>query len=62
MIKITQQEALQLNKEYGVPFGEDGISHTYSGKKHKYYLCEFARNMRFYHKVHDPKITFVRGK
>jgi hypothetical protein len=61
VIRITKQEALELNKKYKVPFGENGISHTYSGRHHKYYLCEVARNLRNYSKVHDSKITHVRG-
>lgn len=60
MIQITKQEALELNKKYGVPFGENGISRTYSGRRHKYYLCEVARNMKGYHYIHDSKITPVR--
>lgn len=61
MIQITKQEALELNKKYHVPFGENGISHTYSGRRHKYYLCEVARNLKSYHKIHDSKITPTRG-
>ena len=60
MIQITKQEALELNKKYKIPFGENGISRTYSGRRHKYYLCEVARNLRQYHKVHDSKIHPLR--
>ena len=45
MIKISKEIAHKLNNDYGVPFGENGISHTYSGKKKSYYLCESKRNM-----------------
>lgn len=58
MIQITQKEALQLNKEYKVPFGENGLFKTRSGKK-KYYLSETARNMRLFHKVHDCHIHSI---
>ena len=37
--------AHKLNKEFGIPFGENGISST--GKlngRHKYYLCESRKN------------------
>lgn len=55
MIQITKQEALQLNTQYKVPFGENGLFRTVS-RKHKYYLSETARNLRLYHKVHDHHI------
>lgn len=46
MIKISKEIAHKLNRDYGVPFGENGISHTYSGKKKSYYLCESKRNIQ----------------
>lgn len=61
MLQITKQEAIELNKRYKIPFGENGISRTYSGRHHKYYLCELEKNLRNYHKVHDSKITHLRG-
>ena len=45
MIKISKEDALKLNKEHGVPFGENGISRTHSHHKH-YYLCESEYNIR----------------
>ena len=52
MIKISQEIAKQLNSNYGVPYGENGISHTVGkGKKKTYYLCESPRNVRFLEKL-----------
>ena len=45
MIKIRKEDALKLNKEYGVKFGENGISRTHGHKKH-YYLTESEYNLR----------------
>ena len=45
MIKITKKDALKLNKEYGVKFGENGISRTHGHHK-KYYLTESEYNLR----------------
>lgn len=44
ILLISKKLAHKLNKEYGVPFGEGGIS-TSKTKYKKYYLCERARNM-----------------
>lgn len=46
---ITKKEAIKLNKEYGVPYGEDGISHTCS-RRH-YFLCESKRNLNALDKI-----------
>lgn len=47
MIKISKEIAQTLNSNYGVPYGENGISHTVGkGRKKTYYLCENARNMQ----------------
>ena len=44
IIKLISKEiAHKLNKEFGVPFGEDGIS--VSGTRRKYYLCESRKNI-----------------
>ena len=46
IILISKEIAHKLNKEFGVPFGENGISST--GKlngRHKYYLCESRKNL-----------------
>ena len=52
MILISKEIAHKLNKEFGVPFGENGISST--GKengRHKYYLCESSKNLSLLKKV-----------
>ena len=47
MIKISKEIAKELNSNYGVPYGENGISHTIGkGKKKTYYLCESTWNMQ----------------
>ena len=47
MIKISKEIAQKLNSDYGVPYGENGISHTLGKRKKKtYYLCESAKNMQ----------------
>lgn len=51
MIKISKEIAHKLNSDYGVPFGEGGISHTYSGKSRTYYLCESKKNMQSYNNL-----------
>ena len=44
IIKLISKEiAHKLNKEFGVPFGENGIS--ISGTRRKYYLCESRKNL-----------------
>ena len=51
ILLISKGTAHKLNK-LGVPFGENGISST--GKlngRHKYYLCESARNLSLLRKV-----------
>ena len=52
ILLISKEIAHKLNKEFGVPFGENGISLT--GKengRHKYYLCESSKNKEFLSKV-----------
>lgn len=44
IVLITKQEAMILNRKYKIPFGEDGISHTYT-KSRKYYICENKYNI-----------------
>ena len=47
MIKISKEVAQELNSNYGVPYGENGISTTVGkGRKRTYYLCESAKNMK----------------
>lgn len=49
LIKISKEIAQKLNSNYGVPYGENGISHTLGkGKKKTYYLCESEKNMKKY--------------
>lgn len=45
MIKINKNAAQKLNNEFGVPFGDDGISKTKT-KHPTYFLCESERNLR----------------
>ena len=52
ILLISKEIAHKLNKEFGVPFGENGISST--GKengRHKYYLCESSKNLSLLKKV-----------
>lgn len=44
ILLISKKVALKLNKEYGIPFGEGGIS-TSKTKHKKYYLCTRAKNI-----------------
>lgn len=56
IVTISKSEALYLNS-HGVPYGENGISHTTS--KHSgisYMLCESKRNMNMLKEYRD-KIT-----
>lgn len=45
MIKIKKEDALKLNKEYGVCFGENGISKTHNHHPH-YFLCTSEYNLK----------------
>ena len=56
IIKISKQEALKLNKEYGVPYKENGISHTYTKHRH-YFLCENRHNMNAINKIRNENIV-----
>ena len=52
ILLISKEIAHKLNKEFGVPFGENGISST--GKlngRHKYYLCESHKNLSLLKKL-----------
>ena len=52
ILLISKEIAHKLNKEFGVPFGENGISST--GKlngRHKYYLCESRKNLSLLKKL-----------
>ena len=54
MIKISNEEAKKLNK-LGVPYGENGISHTHSHHKH-YFLCESKKNISMIEKLRKQSI------
>ena len=43
ILEISKKLAIKLNKEYKVPFGENGISTSKTSHK-KYYICESKRN------------------
>ena len=44
-----------LTKKKGVPFGENGVSHTY-GHHHKYHLCESKYNMMLLNEYRKSRI------
>lgn len=46
MISISKKEMLALTTEYGVIFGENGISRTHS-HNHHYFLCESDKNLKY---------------
>lgn len=50
IIPISKKTAHILNKEYGVPFGYEGIS-TSKTKSKKYYLCTSKRNLSLLSKI-----------
>ena len=50
IIPISKKTAHKLNKEYGVPFGYEGIS-TSKTKSKKYYLCTSKRNLSLLSKI-----------
>lgn len=45
LIKIKKEDAMKLNKDYGVRFGENGISKTHGHHKN-YFLTESEHNLR----------------
>ena len=49
ILLISKEIAHKLNKEFGVPFGENGIS--ISGTRRKYYLCESRKNLSLLKKL-----------
>lgn len=51
IIKLISKEiAHKLNKEFGVPFGDDGISTSKTSHK-KFYLCESRKNLSLLKKL-----------
>lgn len=59
MVQISKEEAMQLNEQYNVPFGENGITLTRSNRRHKYYLCELEKNIRCINKIRNGHIVKV---
>lgn len=55
LLKISDIEAKELNK-MGIPYGEGGISHTYTRKKH-YFLCEAKKNLEMLSKLRQKNIV-----
>ena len=55
MLLISKEIAHKLNTEYGIPFKDEGISHTYSKNGRKYYLCESKRNKEALKKLLNTK-------
>lgn len=55
LIQISKKEAIKLNKEYGVNYGENGISHTRSchNKRKTYYMCKSYKNMDALNKLRN---------
>ena len=49
ILLISKEIAHKLNKEFGVPFGENGIS--VSGTRRTYYLCESSKNLSLLKKL-----------
>lgn len=54
LVDITKREAHILNKEHGIPFKDDGISHSYTKHK-KFYLCPSPDNMEALKEVRSKK-------
>ena len=54
MIKISREESKLLAK-MGVPYGENGISHTHSHNK-KYFVAETKRNLALLNKLRNKSI------
>ena len=50
ILLINKEIAHKLNKEFGVPFGENGISTSKTNYK-KYYLCESSKNLSLLKKL-----------
>jgi hypothetical protein len=54
LILISKEIAHKLHNEYGVRFGENGIS-TSKTKYKKYYLCESSRNLGLLKRLNKTK-------
>ena len=55
MIQINKTQAIQLNKNYNVPFKDGGISHTYSKHGRKYYLTASDANIEALNQLTNDK-------
>lgn len=70
MISISKKTMEALVKDYGIKFGENGISRTF-GHNHHYFLCESDKNLnklkKYYKKLGisteeiDKLHTNIRG-
>lgn len=56
IVLITKNEMGYLNKVKKIPFGYEGISHTY-GHHHTYYLAETKRNMSILNAYRQSRIV-----
>jgi hypothetical protein len=56
LLRISKEEAKILYKEHNVPFGENGISHTWAKNRH-YYLCESDKNMNKLEKIRRKQLV-----
>lgn len=54
ILKISKGEMMHLTKK-GVPFGENGISHTIARGRRSYYLCLSEKNTKL-HKEYQHSI------
>jgi len=56
IVLITKNEMEYLTKVKGVPFRENGVSHTY-GHHRTYYLCENKKNMKLLNEYRKSRIV-----
>ena len=54
IIPITKDEAQRLNREYGVKFGDYGVSSTHTKHK-KFFLTENRTNLNALNEIRDVK-------
>lgn len=47
---------MKLHNDYKIPFGENGISHTWAKHTH-YYLCENRNNVKYLNKIHADELV-----
>lgn len=46
MIKVRKEDAIKLHEDYGICYGENGLSKTHSHHHPHYYLTESEHNIR----------------